>query len=158
MRCRQGFRPIHRSMGVALVGAGGLARWDHLPNLKKIPDVNLRAVHSASGPRGKSYAKRFGADYCATDYQEILNDPAIAVVVITSRNQHHASQASSALRAGKHVFVEKPMAITEPECADLMEAVQAVGQAAHGRLQPPFCSVLPGCEEGALEAQRAPPC
>ena len=115
-------------IGVALVGAGGLARWDHLPNLKKISGVTLRAVHSASGPRGKSYAKRFGADYCATDYQEILNDPNIGAVVITSRNQHHASQAASALRAGKHVFVEKPMALTEPECADLMDAVKQSGK------------------------------
>jgi predicted dehydrogenase/threonine dehydrogenase-like Zn-dependent dehydrogenase len=115
-------------IGVALVGAGGLARWDHLPNLKKIPGVSLRAVHSASGPRGKSYAKRFGADYCATDYEEILKDANIDAVVITSRNQHHASQAASALRAGKHVFVEKPMALTEDECTDLMEAVKESGK------------------------------
>lgn len=115
-------------IGVALVGAGGLARWDHLPNLKKLPNVKLRAVHSASGPRGKSYAKRFGADYCATDYQEILNDATIGAVVITSRNQHHASQAAGALRAGKHVFVEKPMALTDAECADLMDAVKQSGK------------------------------
>jgi predicted dehydrogenase len=115
-------------LGVALVGAGGLARWDHLPNLKKISGVTLRAVHSASGPRGKSYAKRFGANYCATDYQEILNDPEIGAVVITSRNQHHASQAAAALRAGKHVFVEKPMALTEAECADLTDAVKQSGK------------------------------
>lgn len=116
------------TIGVALVGAGGLARWDHLPNLKKIPGVTLRAVHSSSGPRGKGYAKRFGADYCATDYQEILNDPAIGAVVITSRNQYHASQAAAALRAGKHVFVEKPMALTDAECKDLMEAVKTSGK------------------------------
>jgi predicted dehydrogenase len=134
------FKPVRRidlvaqgsgassGIGVALVGAGGLARWDHLPNLKKIPNVKLRAVHSASGPRGKSYAKRFGADYCATDYQEILNDSSIGAVVITSRNQYHASQAASALRAGKHVFVEKPMALTEAECADLMDAVKQSGK------------------------------
>ena len=58
-----------KDCGVALVGAGNLARWAHLPNLKKLPGVTLRAVHSASGARGKSYAMRFGAAYCATDYQ-----------------------------------------------------------------------------------------
>jgi len=94
-------------LGAALVGSGGLARWVHLPNLKKIPHVSLRAVHSASGARGKSYALRFGAAYCATDYEEILRDPEIDLVLITSRNQHHAPQAIGALRAGKHVFVEK---------------------------------------------------
>jgi predicted dehydrogenase/threonine dehydrogenase-like Zn-dependent dehydrogenase len=114
-------------LGVALVGAGNLARWVHLPNLKNTPGVHLRAVHSSSGARGKSYGTRFGADYCATDYQEILKDPGVHTVVIVSRNPQHASQALAALRAGKHVFVEKPMALTEQECLDLFRAVQATG-------------------------------
>jgi predicted dehydrogenase/threonine dehydrogenase-like Zn-dependent dehydrogenase len=121
--------PTQKSeIGVALVGSGGLARWAHLPNLKKIAGVKLRAVHSASGPRGKSYALRFGADYCCTDYGEILKDPDIDAVIITSRNQHHASQCIGALQAGKHVFVEKPMAITEQECQDLLVAVAESGK------------------------------
>src|SRR4029077_10711374 len=103
-------------VGVALVGAGNLARWIHLPNLKKTPGVRLLAIQSGSGSRAKSYALRFGAEYCTSDYNEILSNPAIQVVVIVSRNQHHASQALAALRAGKHVFVEKPMALTEEEC------------------------------------------
>ena len=115
-------------LGVALVGAGNLARWVHLPNLKKIPKVTLRAVHSASGARGKSYALRFGAEYCATDYEEILKDPKVHVVVIVSRNQHHAPQALAALRAGKHVFVEKPMALTREECRSLCRAVEETGK------------------------------
>lgn len=116
------------SVGVALIGAGNLARWAHLPNLKKTPGVRLRAIHSASGARGKSYALRFGAEYCATDYSEILSDPEIQAVVIVSRNPQHAPQALAALNAGKHVFVEKPMALTEAECLDLYEAVNRSGK------------------------------
>jgi predicted dehydrogenase/threonine dehydrogenase-like Zn-dependent dehydrogenase len=116
------------AIGVALVGAGNLARWAHLPNLKKTRGVHLRAIHSSSGARGKSYAVRFGADYCATDYSEILKDPAIQAVVIVSRNQQHAAQALAALRAGKHVFVEKPMALTQEECRDLSQAVEDTGK------------------------------
>jgi predicted dehydrogenase/threonine dehydrogenase-like Zn-dependent dehydrogenase len=116
------------AIGVALVGAGNLARWAHLPNLKKTPGVRLRAIHSSSGARGKSYALRFGAEYCASDYGEILKDTGIEVVVIVSRNQMHASQALAALRAGKHVFVEKPMAITEEECRELSQAVEDTGK------------------------------
>jgi predicted dehydrogenase len=115
-------------MGVALVGAGNLARWAHLPNIKKTPGVRLRAIHSASGSRGKSYALRFGAEYCTTDYDEVLKDPEIQVVVIVSRNQQHASQALAALRAGKHVFVEKPMALTQSECRELSQAVETTGK------------------------------
>jgi predicted dehydrogenase/threonine dehydrogenase-like Zn-dependent dehydrogenase len=115
-------------IGVALVGAGNLARWVHLPNLKKTPGVRLRAIQSGSGSRAKSYALRFGAEYCTSDYNEILANPAIQAVVIVSRNQYHASQALAALRAGKHVFVEKPMALTEEECLALNQAVQESGK------------------------------
>jgi len=115
-------------VGVALVGAGNLARWVHLPNLRNMPGVHLRAVQSSSGARGKNYALRFGADYCTSDYQEILKDPSIQVVVIVSRNPQHASQALAALRGGKHVFVEKPMALSEAECLELFQAVHETGK------------------------------
>ena len=115
-------------MGVALVGAGNLTRWVHLPNLKQIPGVRLRAVCSASGARGKSYAKRFVAEYCASDYEEILKDPEVQAVVIVSRNSLHAPQALAALRSGKHVFLEKPMALTEEECRELWTAVEESGK------------------------------
>jgi predicted dehydrogenase len=100
----------------------------HLPVLKKIQGTDLRAIYSASGVRGKSYALRFGAQYCASDFEEILRDPDVDVVVIVSRNQQHAPQAVAALQAGKHVFVEKPMALTEQECRDLSKAVRESGK------------------------------
>jgi predicted dehydrogenase/threonine dehydrogenase-like Zn-dependent dehydrogenase len=112
----------------ALIGAGNLAKWAHLPNLAKIPNASLRAVYSANGARGKSYALRFKADYCTSDYEQILHDPDVDGVIITSRNQHHAEQALHALRAGKHVFVEKPMALTEAECQALEQAVEQTGR------------------------------
>jgi len=118
----------HGDLQVALVGAGNLAKWAHLPNLKKIPNVHLRAVESASGARGKSYARRFGAEYCCSDYQEILNDRAVDVVLIATRNLQHASQALAAIEAGKHVFVEKPMALTANECRELCAAVARTGK------------------------------
>ncbi|MCM3901732.1 MAG: Gfo/Idh/MocA family oxidoreductase, partial [Pyrinomonadaceae bacterium] len=113
---------------VGLVGAGNLARWAHLPNLKKIPGVNLHAVYSANGARGKSYARRFGASYCSSDYDAILKDHEIDIVLILSRNQDHASQAVAALRAGKHVFLEKPMALTVEECREINRAVKESGR------------------------------
>ncbi|MBV8895735.1 MAG: bi-domain-containing oxidoreductase [Acidobacteriaceae bacterium] len=115
-------------LGVALIGAGNLARWAHLPELQKNAHVSIRAIHSASGVRGKSYGARFGAAYCTTDYRQVLDDAEVDLVFITSRNQHHAPQALEALRAGKHVFVEKPMALTEEECRDLSHAVRESGR------------------------------
>src|SRR5205807_3814401 len=77
----------------ALIGAGNLAKWEHLPNLKKLPGVGLRAVYSAAGVRGKSYALRFGASYATSEYDEILKDREVDAVLIASRNQSHAPQA-----------------------------------------------------------------
>jgi predicted dehydrogenase len=113
---------------VALVGAGNLARWAHLPNIKKIPGVKLHAVYSSSGSRGKSYALRFGAAYSCSDFDEVLRDPNVDIVLVASRHQHHASQALASLRAGKHVFLEKPMALTEAECQQLYRAVEETGR------------------------------
>jgi predicted dehydrogenase len=113
---------------VGLIGAGNLARWAHLPSLAKIPGASLRAVCSASGARGKTYASRFGAAYCCSDYQEMLQDPELDVVLIVSRNEHHAEQALAALHAGKHVFLEKPMALTEEDCRKLTRAVEQTGK------------------------------
>ena len=120
-------RSAKSNLKVALIGAGNLARWAHLPSLSKIPGVSLHAVCSGSGARGNSYARRFGASYFCSDYRQILDDPQIDVVMVLSRNQHHFSQAYEALMAGKHVFVEKPMALTESECRELYNAVVASG-------------------------------
>jgi predicted dehydrogenase/threonine dehydrogenase-like Zn-dependent dehydrogenase len=121
--------PVDKAkLQVALVGAGNLARWSHLPNLKKIPDVSLRAVQSGGGVRAKNYAGRFGAAYATTELEEILRDADIDAVLITSRNQYHAPEALAALRAGKHVFAEKPMALTESECRELFQAVAESGR------------------------------
>jgi predicted dehydrogenase len=113
---------------IGLVGAGNLARWEHLPNLKKISGVALHAVHSASGARGKSYAERFGAAYYATDYEELLRDADLDALIIATRHEHHFAQAHAALRAGKHVFIEKPMALTEDECRTLYRDVRETGR------------------------------
>lgn len=133
------------ALRVALVGAGNIARWAHLPALRKASGAALHAVYSANGVRAKSYAQRFGAEYCATSYDAILEDQSIDVVLIASRNQSHAQQALAALRAGKHVFVEKPMAITELECRLLREAVEETGRSLtvgfNRRFAPDFLAV-----------------
>ncbi len=121
--------PVRKDeINFALVGAGNLAKWAHLPALKKIAGAKLHAVCSNSGARGKSYAKRFGASYASSDYAEILNDPDIDAVLIASRHKDHARQAIEALSAGKHVFIEKPMAVTIEECRAISAAAEASGK------------------------------
>ena len=138
------------------MGAGNLAKWEHLPNLKKLPGVGLRAVYSAGGVRGKSYALRFGAAYACSEYEEVLRDPQVDAVLIASRNQHHAAQSLAALRAGKHVFVEKPMALTAEECRELCAAVEESGKqltVGFNRRFAPYLSRAQG-ESGAAQFAR----
>jgi predicted dehydrogenase/threonine dehydrogenase-like Zn-dependent dehydrogenase len=101
---------------VAIVGAGGFAKAMHLPNLQKLSDkYHIRAIASRQGHNAMSTCRQFGADYASTDYDEILSDPEIDAVVICTRHHLHAGLALAALRAGKHVLLEKPLALTREE-------------------------------------------
>lgn len=115
-------------IGFALVGAGNLAKWAHLPALRKISGAKFHAVCSNGGARGKSYALRFSANYASSDYKDILKDEQVDVVLIASRHQDHAEQAVEALNAGKHVFIEKPMALSIEECQAVNDAVKSSGR------------------------------
>lgn len=106
------------SIGVALAGASGFARAVHLPNMAALKSTfSLRAVCSQSGPNSKDVADQFGAAYATTDYQQILDDRDVGMVLIAGRHSEHADLVCRALSAGKHVFVEKPLALTRKELA-----------------------------------------
>src|SRR5688572_5986750 len=111
-------QPSTRSgpLRVALIGAGSFARATHLPNLRALHDrYSLRAVVARTGHSAAAAAQQFGADYSATDYREVLADPDVEAVIIATRPHLHAELAIAALRAGKHVLVEKPLALTADE-------------------------------------------
>lgn len=107
-------------IGIALVGAGAFATSAHLPNIEKLhSQFALRAVVSKKGTTAKQFAKQYGAAYCTTDFEEVLNDPDVDAVLIATRHDLHAKLALAALRAGKHVFVEKPLALTHEELNEI---------------------------------------
>jgi predicted dehydrogenase/threonine dehydrogenase-like Zn-dependent dehydrogenase len=114
---------------VALIGAGGFAKEMHLPNLKSIPDCNLRAIVSRSGHNAKSSAKQFDAAYSTTDYQEVLKDSSVDAVIIATRHHLHASMTLDALRAGKHVLAEKPLAMNRAELQSILDFYTATPDA-----------------------------
>ena len=113
---------------IGLAGAGNLAKWAHLPAINKVVGAKLHAVYSSSGARGKSYALRFGAKYACSDYEEMVKDADIDVILISSVSQNHAREIIVALKAGKHVFVEKPMAVSIDECREIYKAVKESGK------------------------------
>lgn len=106
---------------IALVGGGGFAKEMHLPNLQSLKEYSLRAVASRSGHNAKAIAKQFEAAYSTTDFQEILKDPEVEAVLIATRHNLHASMTLNALKAGKHVLVEKPLAMNEAELQEIVD-------------------------------------
>lgn len=112
-------RPMDAGNGairVAVIGAGGFAKGMHLPNLQELKDLfTLRAVVSRTGHNAAVTGKRFGANYCATDYREVLADPEVDAVIIATRHDTHGPLALETLRAGKHVLLEKPLALEKHE-------------------------------------------
>ena len=123
-------------MACALVGAGNLARWAHLPVLQILQGLNLRAVHSTSGARGKSYGIRFGAAYAPPTISQILQTRRVDAVVITSRNQHHAA-ADARRTAGRQArLCRKADGPDREECRDLVQGVDESGTPSDRRFQP----------------------
>jgi predicted dehydrogenase/threonine dehydrogenase-like Zn-dependent dehydrogenase len=112
-----------KALRIAVIGAGSFARAYHLPNLVKLPRVELAAVASSTGVRAREVGEQFGAQYCTTDYREVLADESIDAVIITTRHNLHAEMAIAAARSGKHIFVEKPLALTLQDCEEVCRAV-----------------------------------
>ena len=103
-------------INVALVGSGGFATGMHMPNIEKLSNkYKLHAVMSRTGHSAKSVAKQYGATYATTNLEDVLNDKDIDLVMIATRHDSHASLVLQALKAGKHVFVEKPLATNQQE-------------------------------------------
>lgn len=115
-------------INVALCGAGGFAKAMHIPNLKKLNDkYNLYAVQSRTGSNAEALALANNATYSTTDYNRILADEKVDMVMICTRHDLHAQMVIQALRAGKAVFVEKPMALTIEQIDEIVKTVKETG-------------------------------
>jgi polar amino acid transport system substrate-binding protein len=113
------------SIGLAVIGAGGFAADTLLPAIAAAGDFALRAVVTQRSATAAKVAQEFGAALASTDPATALSDPAVDAVVIATRHDSHARLALAALEAGKHVFLEKPMAIRRDELAALRDRALA---------------------------------
>ena len=104
---------------LGIVGAGNFTSSVILPNLKKI-SANIKYIASSRGLTSTIMAKKYGISNSTSDYQEILKDTDIDLLLITTRHNMHAVMVLEAIRAGKSVFVEKPLAIKETEMEEII--------------------------------------
>ncbi|GAB3764282.1 bi-domain-containing oxidoreductase [Spirosoma pomorum] len=126
----QQIREVRPSAGagvVGVIGAGNFSSAILVPALKKA-GADLRMIASQSGLSATLLARKFGIPYSTSDYTQLLDEQAIDLCVIATRHNSHARLAIEAMQAGKHVFVEKPLAITEAELNALVAMQQATGR------------------------------
>jgi predicted dehydrogenase/threonine dehydrogenase-like Zn-dependent dehydrogenase len=105
---------------IGIIGAGNFTKMTMLPILKNTSGI-LKTIVSEGGLSGTLLAKKYGFANSATDIKEVLNDSEIDLVMISTRHNLHANQVIDSLNAGKHVFVEKPLAINEEELNKIIE-------------------------------------
>ena len=100
---------------IGIIGCGKIAQVRHLPEYAANPDVQIAALTDLNEERTRELASRYGAKAYASAV-ELLADPSIDAVSICSANNSHAEMTIAALKAGKHVLCEKPMATTLEDC------------------------------------------
>jgi predicted dehydrogenase/threonine dehydrogenase-like Zn-dependent dehydrogenase len=117
-------RPVasRQSIQLGLLGAGSFAVSTLLPAIERVGGVEMVVAGAATGSHARHAAQKFGFRSCTTDEQQILRNPAVNTVVIATRHQLHAEQVIAALRAGKHVFCEKPLCLNKAELMKIAAA------------------------------------
>jgi predicted dehydrogenase len=118
------------SVKLGVLGAGLYANATLLPAIKDLVGIELAGIASAGGLHAEHSGKKFGFKYASSSEDQIINDPAINTVAILTRHDSHAALVVKALSAGKHVFVEKPLAIDQAQ----LEMISAQLQRSDGCL------------------------
>ena len=111
-------------IGVILCGAGAFVRAAHVPALRRLPGIALRAVVTGTPANAREASRRLHIEQAGTDLREMLARDQAPLLLVGTRHHLHAAQALEGLEAGRHVFVEKPLCLEEEEIAPLLEAAR----------------------------------
>ena len=106
-------------LALGVIGAGNYANAVFLPAVKKTGGVRLAGVSTSSGLSAQHTARKFGFGFASSSNQDILGDDSINTIAILTRHQTHARFSLEALKNGKHVYCEKPLAIKKAEVDEI---------------------------------------
>jgi UDP-N-acetylglucosamine 3-dehydrogenase len=136
-----------------IIGAGAIAQRRHLPEAKANPKSAVAAIADPVPGRAEALAGQYGAT-AYTDYKQMLRDPNVDAVVVSGPNALHAPQSIEALKAGKHVLCEKPMATSRADARKMIAAAKSTGKflmiALNQRLMPPHVAAKRILDSGRL--------
>lgn len=114
-------------VNVAVIGCGFIAETAHIPNLLSIPRAKLVALCDVNQKRLGVMGAKFNINNIYTDFQKLLESPNVDVVIVCTPTPTHAQIATAAAAMGKHVFVEKPLAMTCSEADMVIQAAEKSG-------------------------------
>jgi predicted dehydrogenase/NADPH:quinone reductase-like Zn-dependent oxidoreductase len=120
-----GHKQANATWGLSVIGAGNFLTGTLLPLINALPQTRLRGLVSRSGLSAKNAARQAKFAFCSTDVQDVLHDEQSHAVLIATRHDSHAELLCQALAAGKHVFVEKPLATHREGLQACIQAMQA---------------------------------
>lgn len=115
------------SIKVGIIGCGKIAQVRHIPEYNANPLAEIYGLYDLNLARAKELAEQYGARAYGS-VEELLADPEIEAVSVCVANHAHAEIAIAALKAGKHVLCEKPMAVTLEECEAMVKAAEETGK------------------------------
>ncbi len=105
---------------LGIIGCGKVSHERHVPALNLIPEIDIVAAADTQEDRVRAFASKHGIPKPYTDYQQLLNDPEVDAVGILTPTSSHTEIGLAALEANKHIFMEKPLALSIPDCDRLI--------------------------------------
>lgn len=147
-----------KSINWAIIGCGNVTEAKSGPAFSRAADSNLVAVMRRDGAKAEDYARRHGVARWTTDAESLLTAPDIDAVYVATPPDSHAKYAIMAANAGKHIYVEKPMALNHAQCLEMIAAAEAAGvslfTAYYRRSLPYFIKIKELLEGGAIGTPR----
>ncbi len=114
-------------VGVGVIGVGGISSFVHLPGLRLLPEAEIVALCDSNADLLRERGQEYGVAHTFADYQDLLALPAVDAVVVATPTVLHAPIALAAVAAGKHVLVEKQLAMDYAEARAMYEAAERAG-------------------------------
>jgi predicted dehydrogenase len=142
------------NLRIGLLGLGAIAQVVHLPVLHSLEGVTLVGVCDVDRAKAKAIASRFGVPTVYQNDEEVFKDPDIDAVVICTPSYLHHTQATAALEGGKHVLIEKPLAIEAEDASKVLKVAERAGKtlmvAMNNRYRPDIQALKPFARGGEL--------
>lgn len=142
------------TIGFGLIGASDIAKHKMIAAIRNQPGCEVASVYSSNLSRGQAFAEEKQIPHAAASLDDLLANPAVQAVYVSTTNELHHSQVLAAARAGKHVLCEKPLAMSLPQAREMVQACQEAGVVLatnhHLRNAATFQSIRALIAEGAI--------